>query len=340
MAKSNQELTTKIQQAGAQAPAKTNGNGDLSPAGQVRHYLERMKGEIALALPTHITPDRMARVALTAIRTTPALLECSIDSLMAGVIQSAQLGLEPGILGHAYYVPYNKKIREQGKADRWVKEAQFQIGYKGLVELMMRSGRYQTINGDVIREHDAFEFEQGYEEKLKHVPNFEKPGRVIAVYAYYILKNGGRRARVFTVADVERIRRRSKNSGFNEDGSENKKANVPWVTDWEEMAKKTVLRNLSKIAPMSIEEREVIAKDENLEFGDDVNRIELNLGEPPAPALPEPATVEDAQAALEAKREELQYSADDLHFAETGEHLPDWDGMTEEEREKYRAVIR
>lgn len=256
MAKTNTELSTKIQ--AAQAPA--NGNGKpLSAADQVAAYLKQMQSQIAVALPKHITPDRLARVALTSIRTTPKLLECDISSLMAAVMQSAQLGLEPGILGHAYYVPYGK-------------QAQFIIGYRGLVELAMRTGQYQIIDSDVICEHDVFEFERGYNEKLRHVPNFSDRGKPVAYYAYFILKNGGRRAVVMTKADVDKIRARSKAA-----------QSGPWVSDFDEMAKKTVLRRLLKLAPLSIEVQQHISKDEQLEFGD-ANRVELNLGD--APEIP------------------------------------------------------
>lgn len=95
--------------------ANNTGAVAKSPANTIADYLKKMSPEIAKALPKHMDADRLARIALTTIRTTPKLLNCKIESLMAAVMQSAQLGLEPGLIGHCYIIPYGT-------------EAQFQIG--------------------------------------------------------------------------------------------------------------------------------------------------------------------------------------------------------------------
>src|SRR5690606_29938873 len=117
-----------------------NGNGKqpaLRPEDQIRQYLEKMKPQLAMALPKHITPDRMARIALTTIRTNPKLLECSVPSLLGAVMQAAQLGLEPGILGHCYIVPYGR-------------EATFIIGYRGMIDLARRSGNIKSTRARCV----------------------------------------------------------------------------------------------------------------------------------------------------------------------------------------------
>lgn len=257
MAKNNGELLTKIQN-GAAAPAKPVTQSDAIAA-----YLRRpeVQREIATALPKHITSERLARVVLTTIRLNPKLAECNMPSLMAAIMQSAALGLEPGVLGHAYLVPYGKEV-------------QFQIGYKGLVELMMRTGRYEIIDAEVVRSKDVFVWKKGYEDKLEHEPNLNEQGEVVAVYAFFKLLNGGRRSVVLSKADVEKVRKRSKAGGSG-----------PWVTDWEEMAKKTALRRLSKIAPLSIEVQEAFAEDEAREFSG-ATEITLNAVPDSAPAAP------------------------------------------------------
>lgn len=258
MAKNNNELLAKVEQ-------KQNGGGKpLSVVEQVGAYLsnDKVKKEIALALPRHITADRLSRVALTTIKNTPTLLECSVASLMSAVMQSAQLGLEPGVLGHVYFVPFFNK-------NKGCKEVQFILGYKGLIELARRSKEIISISASEIYSNDTFEYKKGFEETLNHIPNFLDRGELIGFYAYAITKDGGRIAEVMTKADVEKIRNRSQaaRSGFS-----------PWSTDYEMMGRKTVIKRLCKYLPLSIEVQEKIQFDEDKEFKD-ATSIELNLGE-------------------------------------------------------------
>lgn len=266
MAKNIQDLKAKAQ--------AVNGNGSTevavaeskpkTVAQQVHEALDKLKPQLAVALPKHITADRLARIALTTIRTTPALMECSIESLLASIMQAAQLGLEPGLLGQCYLVPYwNSK--------KGMKEAQFIIGYKGLLSLARRSGDIASIAAEAIYSNDTFKYRKGFEEVLEHEPNFKDRGELIAFYAYATTKDGGRYATVMTKQDIEKIRTRSK-----------AKDNGPWVTDYEEMGKKTALRRLTKYLPMSVEISETVRKDEQLEFGNlqPGDEIQLNLGSP------------------------------------------------------------
>lgn len=123
--------------------------------------LERFKGEIAKALPKHLSPDRMARIALTAFRRTPALEKCNPASIFAAVIQASQLGLEPDTLGRAYLIPYGT-------------ECQFIPGWKGLVDLVNRSGNASVWTGAVFA-GDEFDYELGDRPFVRHKPgeNFD-----------------------------------------------------------------------------------------------------------------------------------------------------------------------
>lgn len=236
------ELKTQIQRQ-AQALAQRQ---PAAPDRTIRAYLERMKGEIALALPAHMTADRLARIALTEIRRTPKLLNASIESLMAAVLLAAQLGLEPGPLGHCYFVPYwNKKTNTY--------EVQFIIGYKGYLELVRRSGQVRHLAARVVYEHDRFEFEYGFEDRLVHVPALGDRGQPVYVYMVATETDGTRHLEVMTVAEVEAVRRRSKTP---DDG--------PWVTDWGEMARKTVVRRGVKYLPLSVEIQRSLAADETV----------------------------------------------------------------------------
>lgn len=261
--------------------AKSNGEAGkpLTLGDQLKVYLSKpeVMNEIRTALPKHLTAERLARIALTTIRTNPKLLECSLPSLLAAIMQSAQLGLEPGLLGHAYFVPFRNNKTGQS-------EIQFIIGYKGLIDLARRSGDIVTIASGAIYANDKFHYKKGYEEVLEHEPNFQNRGELIGVYAYATTKDGGRYGDVMTLEEVNRIKARSKAKDFG-----------PWVTDFEEMAKKTVLRRLAKYLPLSIEINTKILEDEQKEFSD-ATEIAVNMPDPLAiggvfPAV-QPALVE------------------------------------------------
>jgi len=221
----------------------------------VRDLLEKAKPALAQALPRHITPDRMIRVALTAVTRNPLLLECDQYSLIRAVLQSAQLGLEPdSALGQAYLVPfYNTK--------RGCKEVQFIPGYRGLIDLARRSGQVASIEAHLVYEKDKFEMSFGLEPKLVHVPavDEENPGEIRLVYAIVRFRGSGQQplVEVMNRTQVEAIRKRSK---AGEKG--------PWVTDWGEMARKTVTKRISKYCPMSPELARAIELDTQAEVGE------------------------------------------------------------------------
>jgi len=259
MATGNKQLMQKMEAKNG------NGNGHTvatskpkTVADEIRDQLERMKSQMLLALPKHLTADRLGRVALTVIRTNPSLLDPRyVPSLLACVMESAQLGLEPGLLGHVYYVPFGNKV-------------QFIIGYRGMIELARRSGQIKTIGAAAIYSNDKFKFIRGFSQTLEHEPNYQNRGTICGFYAYCTTKDGGQYCEVMTVEEIEKIRSRSKAAN-----------NGPWKTDWEAMGCKTVFRRLWKWLPISIELSQAIREDEQKEFGEDVQKIELNLGELP-----------------------------------------------------------
>lgn len=209
-----------------------------SPEQTIAAYLKRMGPEIEKALPSHMNADRMARIALTTIRTTPKLLECNVSSLLGAVMQAAQLGLEPGLIGHCYIIPYGR-------------EAQFIIGYKGMIDLARRSGNIESIYAHCVYEADEFDYELGLHPKLHHKPATGRRGEMKYVYAVAHFKDGGYQFEVMDKEEIEKRRSRSKAA-----------KNGPWVTDYEEMAKKTVIRHMWKYLPISIEIQQQAAQDE------------------------------------------------------------------------------
>lgn len=244
----------------------TNGNGNngngqaIQKAPQsFKEYLELRKQALQGVLPRHLTPERVVKVALVAYNKTPKLRECTMESLFLAIMQAAELGLEPGgALGHAYLVPYKD-------------QCQLIPGYRGLIELARRSGEIESIEAHVVHERDKFTLRFGLNAALDHEPHLEgDPGEMRFVYAVAKLKGGATQFEVMTKDQVDKIKSRSRASN-----------NGPWVTDYEEMARKTVVRRLIKYLPLSTERAEPLAKALELEDEGPVIDVAADV-----PALP------------------------------------------------------
>jgi recombination protein RecT len=239
-----------------------------TPQALVGDYIKKMMPSMQQVLPKHMDAERMSRIALNVIRTNPLLLQCNTASLMGGVMEAAKLGLEPGLLGQAYILPY-KNYKASKAEGRDVYEAQFIIGYRGMIDLVRRSGQVSTISAQAVHQNDVFEFEYGLEDKLVHKPALQDKGAVIAYYALAKMKDGGYNFIVMSREDVEKHR----------DKYSKAKQYGPWVDEFDAMAKKTVLRQLIKYLPISIE---FLAKDEqngvamHNEVADDADVIEVD----------------------------------------------------------------
>ena len=246
----------------------------MNPYQNIQDLFKRMAPEIAKVLPKHIKSDHLLRVALTEIRKNPKLLECSSQSLLGALMLAAQLGLEPGILGHAYLIPYyNSKTRST--------EVQFQIGYKGYIDLVRRSGELQTLDVHEVCRNDTFEYEYGLTPKLMHRPALDNRGDPYCYYAIAKLKDGGFSYLVMSVQDIEKFRKRSKSP-----------ENGPWVSDYDAMAKKTVIKQLAKYLPLSTEIQRSITQDETTkkEYEDVFGAADETDWQEPEPTKYEQAT--------------------------------------------------
>jgi recombination protein RecT len=193
--------------------------------------LASRKQAVASRLPSHIDPDRFIRIAVTAAAKNPKILDCSRDSILMSIYQACELGLEPGgALGEGYLVPYGNTC-------------QFIPGYRGLISLARRSGQIISIEAHAVYEVDEFVVEFGLEPKLIHKPTLKtERGEVTAFYAIARIVGGGIQHDYMTKADVDAIRKRSRAA-----------SSGPWVTDYNEMGKKTVIRRLFKSLPVSVE---------------------------------------------------------------------------------------
>src|SRR5262249_4908422 len=195
---------------------------------------------------------------LAATSRSPKLLLCTPMSILNAVVQASQLGLEPGgPLGHAYLVPYEYKRKDGTHLKEGTHLCQFIIGYRGLIELARRSGQILGIEAHVVHRNDKFQVRWGLAPLLEHVPNFDEPGEMVAVYAIGHIREGIAQVEVMTTKQVDAIRARSRAA---DDG--------PWVTDYEEMARKTVVKRLTKYLPLSSEFAKAIQVDNEHESGE------------------------------------------------------------------------
>ena len=225
------------------------------------------KEQLALALPRHLSPERFIRIALTAMSRTPKLMECTKESFFKCLLDLSAMGLEPDGR-RAHLIPYNNRKNQ-------TVECQLIVDYKGLVELAKRGGGVQLWRAELVCEKDEFEWRDG---SVTHGINWRQDrGQAQCVYSAVRTPDGTNDFEVMTLAEVNAIRRRSRSA---DDG--------PWVTDFNEMAKKSVMRRHSKRLTLSPEFHDAVARDDD--------RLELPVsGRVVAPdftSLPAPAAEE------------------------------------------------
>lgn len=234
-------MEQKTIQTAAQKKAAVSGKSHT-----IQDYIKIMEPEIKKALPSVITPERFTRMVLSALSVNPTLASCTPKSFLGAMMTAAQLGVEPNsALGQAWLIPY----RNHG-----VLECQFQLGTKGLVDLAYRSGEVSIVDAHEVRENDEFEYEFGLDPKLHHKPARQDRGRSIAYYGMFRTKNGGYGFHVMSYDDVlEHAKKYSKSF-----------VNGPWQTNFDEMAKKTVLKKALKYSPLRSDFVRQLSSDETI----------------------------------------------------------------------------
>lgn len=228
----------------ANAPATQPQEDPKTFPGMLKAYV----GEISRALPRHLNADRMSRIALTEFRKNPKLGQCDPKSVFAAIIQASQLGLEPGLMGQAYLIPYGG-------------ECQLIPGYQGLLDLVRRAGKVKRIEAHVVHDNDKFVYRTGLTTVLEHEPTLDgDPGEIRLVYAVAEFDEGGHHVEVMTRAQVEANMKR----GSNYKTAQKYGKQTPWDTDTEEMYRKTVLRRICKFLPKSAELALAVALDDSV----------------------------------------------------------------------------
>lgn len=240
MADLKEELALKAEE--------TKGETKLTKSMSITDMIKAMQPEIKKALPSVITPERFTRIAISSLNNNPELQQCTPISFLSALMSAGQLGLEVNsALGQAYLIPYKNK---------GIVECQFQIGYKGLIDLAYRNGQMQTIQAQSVYENDYFEYEFGLEPKLVHRPAFEDRGEVTYFYGLFRTVNGGYGFSVMSKVEMDAYAKQY-SKAFDS-------AYSPWKTSYEEMAKKTVIKQALKYAPLKTELQKVLSSDESI----------------------------------------------------------------------------
>ena len=250
---------TGIKEELAKKAENTKGETKLTKSMSIADLIKAMEPEIKKALPEVITPERFTRMALSALNTTPKLRECTQMSFLAALMNAAQLGLEPNTpLGQAYLIPYNNK---------GVMECQFQIGYKGLIDLSYRNPQMQIISAQAVYENDDFSYELGLNPKLEHRPTLGERGEVRLFYGFFKLVNGGFGFEVMSKTAMDEYAKEY-SKAFDSSFS-------PWKSNYIGMAKKTVIKQALKYAPLKTDFRKALSNDETIkkELSDDMSEI-------------------------------------------------------------------
>lgn len=222
------------------ATTNTPANALIVKQKTFKDLIEKAKSSIVDILPKHLSADRMARTMLLAMTRQPLLYECSVELILQAFLTCSELGLEPGgIRGYMYLVPFwNSRIKGY--------ECQTIPGYRGLMHLARNSMEVSYFAAHVVHANDKFKAVYGLHEDLIHEPCMDdNPGMAVGVYAVAHMKSGEKQFEVMTRSQVEAIRSRSK--------SRDKNGGItgPWVTDTDEMWRKTAIRRLMKYVELS-----------------------------------------------------------------------------------------
>lgn len=253
-----------VKEALANAPKNppVNNGKDNTLRGLVNRMLPEVSKAIPKAISKDLPPERFLRITISALSQNPDLEKCTQTSFLAAMMQAAQLGLEPNTTkGEAYLIPYyNKSIQAH--------ECQFQLGYKGLLNLVYRSNQIRDLRATAVYEKDEFYYSLGLHPDLVHNPSLEQDrGEPTHYYASFRTVNGGE---FFEVMSVEEIKKHANQYSV----SYKRGYNSPWAKNFDGMALKTVIKKALKLAPMSSDFARSIETDESIKHVSEQEIIE------------------------------------------------------------------
>lgn len=205
-----------------------------TPPQALQRLLTAHEGSLRKMIEKNMDPQRLIRIAVSALHRNPSLGNCSMPSIMNSVVLCGYLGLEPNTpLGHAYLIPYGK-------------ECTFQPGYRGLMHLAHRTANVKRFAPHIVFVGDEFELEYGLNEKFRHVPK-EQSTEWTGAYSFVRFNDGDHSVLYVPKARILEIRDRFSQAYKNKPGSS------PWTTSEDEMALKTVIKRHIKRFDISIE---------------------------------------------------------------------------------------
>jgi recombination protein RecT len=294
--------------------------------------IEALRPEIAKVLPAHVTPDKFMRVVMTAIAQSPDLRNADRRSLLTSCVKAAQDGLIPDGREAALVIFSTKeKVNENGRqVEHWIKKVQYMPMVAGILKKVRNSGELTSIMSNVVYEQDAFDYwVDDVGEHVTHKPNVltADRGKLLAVYAIAKTKDGGVYVEVMSRSQIEQVKNVSKSGN-----------NGPWGSWYDEMARKTVIRRLSKRLPMSTDLEEIVRRDDELYdlnqrrtatgtgTGRDAAKALLGL-----PVLPD---ADDAAAAGATEDETVDTTTGEVIEHDAGEQAQQAEAAAEEPKRK------
>lgn len=281
-------------------------------AKSIMQVMEGMASRLASVATKHLTPEKLLKMIGVQMQRVPKLGNCTPISVLDCAMTCSELGLAPGVLGDAYLVPYKETCT-------------LVIGYRGLLKLARRSGHLSTIQAEVVREGDEFQYRLGMEAALNHIPKSEDGAKMTHVWAMAKFRDGSFQFVVLRATEVEAIRKRSKAGN-----------NGPWVTDTGEMWKKTALRRLCKMLPLTAEIEQAIATADKTEFNFEDLGIAIG-GDPAGAALPEAPSATSIAADVNRQIKELDEAIEKQGSAE-GESRPATEDELKRKADAYRLA--
>lgn len=270
----------------------------------IRDYINKkfIVDQIQAALPEFMNAKRFLRTVYTALLRNPALLDCTKESLLSALIESAQLGLEP-ILGKAALIPYGREV-------------QFQPMYRGLIDLARRTGQVK-VTGHVVYSNDDFDFEYGTAERLYHKPSMDDDrGSMIGAYTVWTFEDGFQSFLFMPQSDILKVREKSQAWQYARANPNKTNAQeTPWITWPDQQGIKTVIKRHSKLQPCSVEMERAVELDNRAEAklsqADMLGKFTDSTGKLPAP---EEKTTEEL----------IKEFNDSIPKGTDQEHLNDW----------------
>lgn len=268
----------------------------------LRDQIRQMEDQFALAMPRGAEAAQLIRDALTLLKTQKNLDKCDAMTVLGGLMTCAQLGLRPGVLGHAWLLPFWDKnggeVDQKTNKPKGCFKAQLVIGYQGYRELAQRSSQVATVIGRIVYENDYLDVEYGVEDRLVHKPKLDGDrGPAIGYYAIVKYTNGGYAFWYMSKTEVEQHRDKFAMARYYDQKQKRHVIIGPWRDHFDSMAAKTAFLALAKWMPKATELASAIEADGSVRVDLSPDTDAMLHGERPTPDFVDGELVEDAAAA-------------------------------------------